>query len=123
RRFGYGRVLVTAAFGSAVGTCLLALQVTIPASVAVNLFAGLMLVLLFVSLNTSIQTVVPNEYRGRVLALYTLAFMGISPFSALLLGLVANSIGTPAAMMLFGLTGAILSGWVVARWPHILNRV
>lgn len=64
----------------------------------------------------------PNEYRGRVLALYTLSFMGFAPFTSLLLGLIANTIGTPGAMMIFGVAGAILSALVFARWPQVAKR-
>jgi MFS family permease len=119
-RVGYGRLLVATAVSGALATILLAMQDTIPAAMLMTLLSGLSMVLFFVSLNTSIQTIVPNEYRGRVLALYTLSFMGIAPFSALLLGLLASWVGTPTAMIVFALFGIGTTVLVFLRWPNVV---
>lgn len=119
-RVGYGRLLVATAVSGALATILLAMQHTIPAAMLMTLLSGLSMVLFFVSLNTSIQTIVPNEYRGRVLALYTLSFMGIAPFSALLLGLLASWVGTPTAMIVFALFGIGTTVLVFLRWPNVV---
>jgi MFS family permease len=66
------------------------------------------------SSNTLVQAMVPDSYRGRVMALYSMMFMGLAPFGALLSGLVAGFIGAPATIALGGLA-CILGGAVFAR--------
>jgi MFS family permease len=45
--------------------------------------------------NTLIQAMTPDAMRGRVMALYTMMFMGTAPLGALLAGALANRIGAP----------------------------
>jgi len=83
--------------------------------------AGLALILHYVSLNTLIQTQVPDEFRGRVLSLYTLTFFGIAPFGALALGLLAERIGTPDALAVYSILGVIISVLILLRFPLVLK--
>lgn len=66
--------------------------------------AGCSLVLLGGSSNTIIQTVSHDHVRGRVVALYTMAFMGMMPWGSLLLGWLAETIGVGRSI---GLGGAV----------------
>ena len=52
------------------------------------------------SSNTLLQSMINNEYRGRVMAVYGVMFMGMMPFGALLSGHVAHLIGTVATIVL-----------------------
>jgi MFS family permease len=52
--------------------------------------------------NTVIQSRVPDELRGRVMAVYATMFMGIQPLGSLLAGIVAHRIGAPRALTIFG---------------------
>jgi MFS family permease len=38
---------------------------------------------------------VPDELRGRVMALYTMMFMGMAPFGSLFAGTLAHRMGAP----------------------------
>jgi len=38
---------------------------------------------------------VPDELRGRVMSVYSMVFMGMAPFGALLAGVVAGRVGAP----------------------------
>jgi MFS family permease len=63
------------------------------------------------SANTVIQTLVEDDKRGRVMALYSVAFMGMAPFGSLLAGWSASRIGVAHTMALSGsfvLAGALL---------------
>ena len=55
------------------------------------------------SSNTILQTVVDDDKRGRVMSLYTAAFMGMAPIGSLLAGAFANKLGAPDAVILGGL--------------------
>ena len=46
-----------------------------------------------VSTNMILQTIVDDDKRGRVMSLYTAAFLGVAPLGALLAGVFADRIG------------------------------
>jgi MFS family permease len=71
------------------------------------------------SSNTLIQSMVPDALRGRVMAVYSMMFMGMAPFGALLAGAVAKGLGAPITVALGGATcmlGACVFG---TRWPGL----
>jgi MFS family permease len=69
--------------------------------------------------NTTVQNRVPDELRGRVMAVYATMFMGVQPIGALLAGGIAKRFGAPATLAMFGtfcLAGSLLfAAWVVMR--------
>ncbi|MGC2164355.1 MAG: MFS transporter [Silvibacterium sp.] len=52
--------------------------------------------------NTIIQTLVPEDKRGRVMSYYTAAFVGMAPFGSLLAGALAHWVGAPRTVMVTG---------------------
>ncbi|OIQ89162.1 enterobactin exporter EntS [mine drainage metagenome] len=69
-----------------------------PLSLALLLAVGFFQMTHMASSNTLIQALVPDAYRGRVMALYSMMFMGMAPFGALLSGDLADRIGPPATI-------------------------
>jgi MFS family permease len=57
--------------------------------------------------NTLIQTIVPDELRGRVISSYTWALGGFYPLGSLLMGALGDEIGAPTAALISGI-GCIL---------------
>jgi len=53
--------------------------------------------------NTIIQSRVPDELRGRIMAVYATMFMGVQPIGSLIAGGVAKRIGAPNTLAVFGL--------------------
>src|ERR1700736_2319748 len=53
--------------------------------------------------NTIIQNRVPDELRGRIMAVYATMFMGVQPIGSLIAGGVAKRIGAPYTLTIFGL--------------------
>ena len=69
--------------------------------------------------NTVIQTLVPEDKRGRVMSFYTMSFVGMAPFGSLLAGALAHRFGAPHAIMITGsfcLAGAL---WFSTRLKSI----
>lgn len=52
--------------------------------------------------NTILQTIVEENKRGRVMSLYTIAFMGMAPFGSLLAGSFASRFGVSTSLMISG---------------------
>ena len=59
------------------------------------------------SSNTMIQTIADDEYRGRVMSFYTMAFMTPMPIGSMLAGTLADLAGPPKVILLFGLLGVM----------------
>lgn len=71
---------------------------------------------LFMNLNqTLIQTHTSNEVMGRVMALHTLAMVGLAPLGALAGGVVADRIGAPSAVALAGLSISAMAALVLVK--------
>lgn len=66
-----------------------------PLAIAIMTGVGFGMMVTMVSCNTLIQTVVDDDKRGRVMSLYTMAFMGMAPFGSLFAGSLAHWIGGP----------------------------
>ena len=48
--------------------------------------------------NTLIQAMVPDQLRGRVMAVYSMMFMGVAPFGAFIAGVLAEKLGAPVTI-------------------------
>jgi MFS family permease len=64
---------------------------------------GFCLMLQMACSNTLIQAMVPDRLRGRVMALYSMMFMGMAPFGALGAGAAAQRLGAPLTVALGGI--------------------
>jgi MFS family permease len=64
-------------------------------SVALLLPVGFCMMLGMASSNTLIQAMTPDHLRGRVMAMYTMMFMGMAPFGSLFAGGIAEHLGAP----------------------------
>ncbi len=60
------------------------------------------------SCNIMLQSVVPDRLRGRVMALYSMSFLGMMPLGSLLNGVLARNLGTPNTFLLSGCIALIL---------------
>jgi MFS family permease len=59
---------------------------------------GLAIVIQNATCNTLVQSSVPDELRGRVMAVYMLMFFGTAPFGSLQAGTIAQTLGTTAGV-------------------------
>ena len=73
--------------------------------------------------NTIIQTLVPEDKRGRVMSYYTAAFVGMAPFGSLLAGSLAHWIGAPRTVMLTGSCCILGAALFTSRMKVIRNEM
>ena len=81
--------------------------------------SALSMMLTAASTNTVLQSIVPDELRGRVAALYVMSFLGMSPVGSLASGWLASFIGSPYALALLGML-AFMASLVYA---HFFQRI
>lgn len=73
----------------------------------------------FTSINTLLQTRVEDNFRGRVMGLYTITFFGFSPFGNLLIGFIGEKFGLAIAMTLFAFCSLVFSRLVLFKTPEV----
>jgi MFS family permease len=79
----------------------LAICVLVAVGLAVMSFAG--------SSNVLIQTLSPDEMRGRAISVFTMVILGLVPLGSLLLGTLATFVGLQAALAAGGAVSFLLS--------------
>ncbi len=77
-----------------------ALTTTYALSLAAMVGVGGAMVAYMASTNTTIQSMVPDALRGRVMSIYILAFFGTAPFGGLIMGSLASALGARAAVLI-----------------------
>jgi len=87
-------------FGS--GLILFGLSRHLALSLLLMLIVGFGMMQGLAASNTVIQTLAPEDKRGRVMSYYTMAFVGMTPFGSLLAGGLAHKFGAPHAVMITG---------------------
>jgi MFS family permease len=91
-----------------------------------NLYVGVLLlaivgfgvVLYFSTSNTVLQSIVPDEMRGRVMGIWALIFGGMIPLGSLEAGLMADFFGTPATMAI----GALICALAALVTLNVIRR-
>jgi len=99
---GLGRwvAIATACFGGALIAFSFSRSFWLSAAMLVPV--GAAMIVEMAASNTLIQAMVPNVLRGRVMAVYSMMFMGMAPFGALFAGWLAERIGAPYTVALGG---------------------
>jgi MFS family permease len=92
---GLGRWVALSCGGFGVSLVLFSLSRYFWLSTALLLPVGFCMMLQMSSSNTLIQAMVPDHLRGRVMAVYSMMFMGMAPFGALFGGALADRLGAP----------------------------
>ena len=76
--------------------------------------------------NAMLQQSVPDEWRGRVIGVYSMSFAGTAPIGGLLAGWLAEHIGLTATLTLNGLiivAVGLLGRWRLHNHPEALRGI
>jgi MFS family permease len=93
-----GRVLTAGSLAFPIGLLALSFSQSFALSLVFLVGIGLAIVIQNATCNTLVQSSVPDELRGRVMAVYMLMFFGTAPFGALQAGAIAQALGTAAGV-------------------------
>jgi len=100
---GLARWIAGTSMSCAIGLMLFSVSRTFWVSIVVLFVVGFSATVQMAATNTIVQRRVPDELRGRIMAVYATMFMGVQPIGSLLAGGVAKRIGAPYTLGLFGL--------------------
>lgn len=89
-----GTRIIAGLFGFPIAFILFSFTSNFWLSLPLLVFGGWALITLVATLNTLLQTSTPDELRGRVMSLYTLALVGLMPLGNLLAGFLAERFGS-----------------------------
>jgi len=95
---GRARLVLISGIAFALALASFSLSRTFWLSLAILPLVGWSMVSQTATINTILQSVVPDNMRGRVMSLYTLVFMGMMPFGSFLGGALAQRWGAPGAV-------------------------
>ncbi len=116
---GLGRWIAYAAAGFGASMIVFSFSRSFLLSVALLAPVGFAMMLEMAASNTLLQTMVPDDLRGRVMSFYSMMLLGMAPFGSLIAGAVANRLGAPLTVTFGGLAclgGALIFG---LRWPGL----
>ncbi|HLN53920.1 MAG TPA: MFS transporter [Lentimicrobium sp.] len=104
-------IILVSSFMFSLGLGAFTLSGNIYFSMASLVITGFGMVVLFASCNTLLQTMVHENMRGRIVALYSMSFMGFTPIGSFLTGSITEIFGLQAT-----LSGAVLLCLITAFW-------
>ena len=73
--------------------------------------------------NTVLQTIVDDRFRGRVMAFYTMAFLGTAPLGSLLAGVLADRFGAAVTIAIGGASCLFAAIWFGTKLPLLRSLV
>lgn len=92
-------------------------------SIILIFFTGFGMIAQFAATNTLLQHIVDDDKRGRVVALYGMSFMGITPLGSLLLGSVSPWVGVQITLVVSGVFCLLAALIYFKRLPIIQKEV
>jgi MFS family permease len=116
---GLGRWVALAALGFGAGLVAFSFSRIFWLSAAILALCGFSMMIQMGSSNTLIQSMSPDRLRGRVMSVYSMMFMGMAPFGALMAGAVADRLGAPLTVAGGGALSMLAAAIFWMWWPQI----
>lgn len=120
---GLGRVITVAAITFGVGLVAFSFARTVWLACVPLVLVGGGFVLQLAGSNTILQTLVDEHLRGRIMAFYTMAFLGTVPLGSLAGGAIAEHFGPAITVRLCGVVCILAGVWFATRLPAIRDVV
>jgi MFS family permease len=114
---GLGKWVAVSSMGFGASLILFSFSRWFWVSFAALLPVGFAMMVQMAASNTLIQSMVPDQLRGRVMAVYSMMFMGMAPLGAFFAGALAEHLGAPITVAIGGLACVAGSAIFAARLP------
>jgi MFS family permease len=119
---GLGRWIAVTSIGFGASLIAFSFSRVLWLSIVLLVPAGFCMMVEMAASNTLIQSMVPDRLRGRVMAVYSMMFMGMAPVGALFAGAIAVPVGAPETVAIGGavcIAGGLMFG---ANLPRLRDR-
>jgi MFS family permease len=116
RRQASKQLITGAALGFGISSLLAAAAPTLPLEMAALSLLGLASVTFAAGINSGLQLAAAPEMRGRVMALYSIVFMGTTPLGGPLSGWIGEAVSPRASLVLAGAAALFVAGAALMAW-------
>jgi MFS family permease len=116
---GLGRIAAYSAAGFGASLVIFAFSRNFIFSLIILVPTGFTLMTQMACANTLIQAMVPDRLRGRMMALYSMMFMGMSPLGGLFSGIAADAIGARWTVAIGGIACVAAAGIFYLKLPAV----
>jgi MFS family permease len=116
-----GRIIIGGAVVYGLALSIFAISPNIPIAIVFLALAGAMGVSYSATVSSVVQTIIPNEMRGRVMSLYQMSY-GISGLSALPASAIAGFVGAPITIAGCGILAAA-SSLIILKFRPVLGSL
>jgi MFS family permease len=120
---GLTRWITVASLACGISVTVFALSPWLPLSLAAIAVTGFGIVVNGMSVSTMIQTIVDDRMRGRVMGLFSMAFLGMFPLGSLAGGALAEIIGAPATLAIGGAICTLAALLLWQRMPALRGEL
>jgi MFS family permease len=120
---GLVTVIVAVSFAAGAALTVLSWAGHVWIAMALLVMIGFGVLVTSVSTNMILQTIVDDDKRGRVMSLYTAAFLGMSPLGAVAAGAVAEYIGVGPTLTAGGLCCALAALYLAYRRAELRRHM
>ncbi len=80
---------------------------------------GATIITMFNLANGMIQSMVSEEFRGRIMGIYSFGFFALFPVGALWIGLLAELFGSPTAILVNSIILIFVAAFLILRYPNL----
>jgi MFS family permease len=118
-----GKRILLGCFITALAGLLFGYNVLLTLALPLVLASGMAFILTVVACNMLLQSLVAEHLRGRVMSLYSISVMGLTPFASLIFGFIAKHWGTPLVFLVAGLVALAYALLLRRNFPAIMRHV
>jgi MFS family permease len=116
---GLGRWIMIASFCYALALIGFSFAHSFVTALCALLVIGFTMMLQIASANTILQSIVEEDKRGRVMSLFSMAFLGTAPLGSLLGGAIANRIGFNMTILICGIYCLIVAALFASQLQRL----
>lgn len=121
-----GKIILISTLTFSFGLIFLSFAKVLWVALLVLMIIGFSFMLQMAASNTLLQTIVDDDKRGRVMSIYTMAFIGMAPFGSLVIGSAAHYWGIPFVLFIGGVLcfiSAIIFGAFLPSFHKMVHPV
>jgi MFS family permease len=119
---GINRLISISAFGFSLCLLLFSTSTHFWLSLGILVFLGIFMMIITASINTAIQSIIPDALRGRVMSLFTTMVIGTAPLGSLVAGAVARTVGVRPTLFAMSCLCLAAAFWFYRRLPRITSE-